>query len=54
MTSEAVEMSYPDSRVTPFAVPPSPRTISRRARSFMSTTRFQTTPRALRGPDAPS
>ena len=34
-------MSKPDSRGTPFAVPPSPSTTSRRARSFMSMTRRQ-------------
>ena len=42
MTSEATAMSNPDWRGKELAVPPSPMTISRSARSFMSRTRFQT------------
>ena len=41
MTSEATVISKPPSRGTPCAVPPSPSTMLRSARSFMSTTRFQ-------------
>jgi hypothetical protein len=41
ITSEATTMSKPSSRAKPLAVPPRPMTMSRRARSFMSTTRFQ-------------
>ena len=41
MTSEATTMSKPSSRGTPLAVPPRPTTIWRKARSFMSMTRFQ-------------
>jgi len=52
ITSEATVMSNPLSRVTPLAGPPRPITTLRRARSFMSTTRFQvmrpgSMPRAL-------
>ena len=39
ITSEATTMSKPSSRGKPFAVPPSATTMSRSARSFMSTTR---------------
>ena len=42
MTSEAAVMLKPLSRGTPPALPPSPITSVRRARSFMSITRFQT------------
>jgi hypothetical protein len=41
MTSEAATMSNPSSRGIPFAGPPRPIVISRSARSFASTTRFQ-------------
>ena len=40
ITSEATVMSKPLSRGTPLALPPRPTTMWRRARSFMSTTRF--------------
>ena len=42
ITSEATTMSKPSSRGTLLAVPPSPTTNWRKARSFMSMTRFQT------------
>ena len=45
MTSEATVISKPPSRGTPWAGPPSPSTMLRRARSFMSTTRFHSTRR---------
>ncbi len=41
MTSLATVMSKPSSRGTPWALPPRPMTMFRRARSFISTTRFQ-------------
>jgi hypothetical protein len=41
ITSDAAVMSNPAWRGYPFARPPSPTTISRNARSFMSTARFQ-------------
>ena len=41
ITSDADVMSKPDCLGTPFFGPPSPTWISRSARSFMSTTRFQ-------------
>ena len=41
ITSEATVMSKPSSRGKPFETPPSELTIERRARSFMSSTRFQ-------------
>ena len=47
MTSLAAVMSKPDSRGTPWPGPPRPITIRRRARSFMSSARFQRTRRAL-------
>src|ERR687896_890536 len=46
ITSEAAVMSKPDSRGYPFARPPWPIVIARKARSFMSTARFQSTRRA--------
>ncbi len=45
MTSLAAVMSNPDSRGTPSAGPPRPMTMFRRARSFMSSARFQRTRR---------
>ena len=39
MTSEATVMSNPVSRGTPLILPPRPMTVSRSARSFMSSTR---------------
>ena len=45
MTSDATVMSKPASRGKPLATPPSDAVISRRARSFMSMTRRQTTRR---------
>src|ERR1041385_4365381 len=46
ITSLAAVMSKPVSRGTPSVRPPSPMTMSRSARSFMSTTRFQLARRA--------
>jgi hypothetical protein len=46
MTSEATVMSKPVCRGKPLATPPSEVTISRSARSFMSSTRRQTTRRS--------
>ena len=43
ITSEATTMLKPSSRGKPLAGPPSETTMSRSARSFMSTTRFQVT-----------
>ncbi len=40
MTSEATAMSKPVCRGMPLSLPPRPTTISRRQRSFRSTTRF--------------
>ena len=45
MTSEATVMSKPVSRGKPLATPPKLAVIWRSARSFMSTTRRQTTRR---------
>jgi hypothetical protein len=45
MISEATVMSKPSWRGKPFETPPSELTIERRARSFMSSTRRQTTRR---------
>ena len=41
ITSLATTMSKPSSRGCPLMGPPSPTTVLRRARSFMSITRFQ-------------
>ena len=47
ITSDATTMSKPSSRGKPLATPPSEETISRSARSFMSTTRRQVTRRCV-------
>ena len=41
ITSDATVMSNPSSRGAPFAAPPSPTTVPRSARSFMSSARRQ-------------
>ena len=48
ITSEATVMSKPSLRGKPLPMPPSEHTISRSARSFMSTTRLQEIRRASR------
>ena len=46
MTSDATVMTKPVWRAYPFSLAPRPTTISRRARSLMSSTRGHTTVRA--------